>query len=408
MGKTLDIAKIRKDFPLLETKVYGKDLVYLDNGATTQKPFAVLEALDAYYKDYNSNVHRGVHILSQKATSAYEESRKKVAAYINAAHSYEVIYTKGTTDAINLVASTFGRKYLKEGDSILISAMEHHSNIVPWQMICEERGATLKVIPMDKEGVLQLDLLPSLLDERVKLVSFTYVSNSLGTVNPVREIIRQAHARNIPVMIDAAQAVQHFPIDVQELDVDFMAFSGHKLYGPTGIGVLYGKEKWLNDLPPYQGGGDMIKTVTFEKTIYNELPYKFEAGTPDISGAIGLGVAIDYVNSIGLENIQAAEQQLVTYALAKLAEIEGIRFIGNAPERSSAISFLLEGIHPYDLGELLDKQGIAIRTGHHCTEPVMDFFEIPGTCRASFAFYNTTAEVDVLVAGIKRAAAILI
>jgi len=275
-------------------------------------------------------------------------------------------------------------------------------------MICEERGATLKVIPMDKNGVLQLDLLPSLLDDKVKLVSFTYVSNSLGTINPVKEIIRQAHGKNIPVMIDAAQAIQHIPVDVQALDVDFIAFSGHKIYGPMGIGVLYGKEKWLNAMPPYQGGGDMIKTVTFEKTIYNELPYKFEAGTPDVSGAIGLGAAIDYVNSIGLDAIQIAEHELLSYGLEKLAEIEGIQFIGNAEERSGVISFLLEGIHPYDLGELLDKQGIAIRTGHHCTEPVMDFFGIPGTCRASFAFYNTKEEIDLLVAGIKRAAAILI
>lgn len=408
MGSSLDIVKIRKDFPLLGAKVYGKDLVYFDNGATTQKPTLVLDALDQYYKEYNSNVHRGVHLLSQKATAAYEESRKKVTAYINAAHSHEVIFTKGTTDSINLVASSFGKKFLKEGDSILISAMEHHSNIVPWQMICEEKGATLKVIPMDKNGVLQIELLPELLDDTVKLVSFTYVSNSLGTINPVREIIRQAHEKNIPVMIDAAQAIQHLPIDVQELDVEFMAFSGHKLYGPTGIGVLYGKEKWLNDLPPYQGGGDMIKTVTFEKTIYNDLPYKFEAGTPDMSGAIGLGVAIDYVNSIGLTAIQTAEHDLLTYALGKMAEIEGIQFIGKAEERSSVISFLIEGIHPYDLGELLDKQGIAIRTGHHCTEPIMDFFGIPGTCRASFSFYNTIGEVDLLVAGIKRAAAILI
>lgn len=408
MGSLLDIAKVRADFPLLDTKVYGKNLVYLDNGATTQKPLSVLSAVEEYYTEYNSNVHRGVHLLSQKATSAYEESRKKVAAYINAAHSYEVIFTKGTTDAINLVASSFGRKYLNAGDSILISAMEHHSNIVPWQMICEERGATLKVIPMDKNGVLQLDLLPSLLDDKVKLVSFTYVSNSLGTINPVKEIIRQAHEKNIPVMIDAAQAIQHIPVDVQALDVDFIAFSGHKIYAPMGIGVLYGKEKWLNDLPPYQGGGDMIKTVTFEKTIYNELPYKFEAGTPDVSGAIGLGAAIDYVNSIGLDAIQIAEHELLSYGLEKLGEIEGIQFIGNAAERSGVISFLLEGIHPYDLGELLDKQGIAIRTGHHCTEPVMDFFGIPGTCRASFAFYNTKEEIDLLVAGIKRAAAILI
>jgi cysteine desulfurase/selenocysteine lyase len=408
MGSVLDIEKIRKDFPLLETKVYGKDLVYLDNGATTQKPLQVLAALDKYYREYNSNVHRGVHLLSQKATAAYEEARKKVAAYINAAQSHEVIFTKGTTDAINLVASSFGKKFLKEGDSILISAMEHHSNIVPWQMICEERGAVLKVIPMDENGVLKMELLPGLLDESVKLVAFTYVSNSLGTVNPVREIIKQAHEKNIPVLIDAAQAIQHIPIDVQELDVDFIAFSGHKIYAPTGIGVLYGKEKWLNDLPPYQGGGDMIKTVTFEKTIYNDLPYKFEAGTPDVSGAIGLGEAIDYVNSIGLTGIQEAEQELLAYALEKLEEIEGIQFIGKAKDRSGVISFLLEGIHPYDLGELLDKQGIAVRTGHHCTEPVMDFFGIPGTCRASFAFYNTKDEVDLLVAGIKRAATILI
>ena len=407
MGK-LVIEDIRKDFPILDTKVYGKKLVYFDNGATTQKPVQVLSVLEDYYKRYNSNVHRGVHLLSQQATAAYEGSRKKIAAFINAESSDEVIFTKGTTDGINLVASSFGRKFLNKGDSILITAMEHHSNIVPWQMICEERGATVKVIPMDKNGVLQLELLPGLLDEQVKLVAVTYVSNSLGTINPVREIISQAHAKNIPVLIDAAQAIQHMPIDVQELDVDFLSFSGHKIYGPTGIGVLYGKAKWLNMMPPYQGGGDMIKTVTLEKTIYNDLPYKFEAGTPDISGAIGLGAAIDYVNEIGLTAIAEAEHELLTYGLEQLAKIEGIRFIGNATERSSVISFLLEDIHPYDLGELLDKQGIAIRTGHHCTEPVMDFFGIPGTCRASFAFYNTKEEIDLLVAGIKRAAAILI
>lgn len=406
MGR-LAVENSRQDFPILKTQVYGKDLVYLDNAATTQKPVQVLDAVTAYYEGYNSNVHRGVHLLSQQATAAYEGARKKVASFINAAHSHEVIFTKGTTDAINLVASSYGRRFLNAGDSILISAMEHHSNIVPWQMICEERGAALKVIPMDQDGVLQLDLLPALLDDSVKLVAFTYVSNSLGTINPVREIIRQAHAKDIPVLIDAAQAIQHFTIDVQELDVDFIAFSGHKLYGPTGIGALYGKEKWLNLMPPYQGGGDMIKTVTFEKTVYNELPYKFEAGTPDISGAIGLGAAIDYVNSIGLPAIQEAENELLYYALGELQQIEGIRFIGNAKERASVISFLLHDIHPYDLGELLDKQGIAIRTGHHCTEPVMDFFGIPGTCRASFAFYNTKAEVDILIAGIKRAAAIL-
>jgi cysteine desulfurase/selenocysteine lyase len=407
MGK-LAIENIRKDFPILDTQVFGKQLVYLDNAATTQKPVQVLKVLEEYYERYNSNVHRGVHSLSQQATAGYEKARHTVAAFINAASSDEVIFTKGTTDGINLVASSFGRKFLQKGDSILISALEHHSNIVPWQMICEERGATLKVIPMDQDGVLKIELLPELLDETVKLLSFTYVSNSLGTINPVKEMIRQAHAKNIPVMMDAAQAIQHMPLDVQELDVDFMAFSGHKLYGPTGIGVLYGKEKWLNELPPYQGGGDMIKTVTFEKTIYNVLPYKFEAGTPDISGAIGLGAAIEYVNSIGLEAIAAAEHELLTYGLERLAEVPGIQFIGKAADRASVISFLIEGVHPYDLGELLDKQGIAIRTGHHCTEPVMDFFGIPGTCRASFAFYNTTAEIDLLVAGIKRAAAILI
>lgn len=407
MGK-LNIENIRKDFPLLDTQVYGKELVYFDNAATTQKPVQVLAVLEDYYKKYNSNVHRGVHLLSQQATAAYEDARKKVAAFINAASSDEVIFTKGTTDGINLVASSFGRKFLKEGDSILISAMEHHSNIVPWQMICEEKGASLKVIPMDENGVLKMELLPDLLDDKVKLVSVTYVSNSLGTINPVREIIKQAHAKNIPVLLDVAQAIQHMPVDVQELDVDFIALSGHKIYGPTGIGVLYGKEKWLNAMPPYQGGGDMIKTVTFEKTAYNVLPYKFEAGTPDMSGAIGLGAAIDYVTEIGIDAIAAAENELLAYGLQELAKIDGLRFIGNSAERASVISFLVGDIHPYDLGELLDKQGIAIRTGHHCTEPVMDFFHIAGTCRASFSFYNTKEEIDLLVAGIKRAVAILI
>jgi cysteine desulfurase/selenocysteine lyase len=407
MGKSI-AENIREDFPILQTKVYGKDLVYLDNAATTQKPIAVLAAVEDYYKTCNSNVHRGVHLLSQQATAAYEEARHKVSKFINAAFTHEVIFTKGTTDGINLVASSFGKKFLQKGDSILISAMEHHSNIVPWQMICEERGATLKVIPMDENGVLLLDTLPELLKESVKLVSVTYVSNSLGTINPIREIIKQAHAKDIPVMIDAAQAIQHLPIDVQELDVDFLAFSGHKIYGPTGIGVLYGKEKWLNMIPPYQGGGDMIKTVTFEKTIYNDLPYKFEAGTPDISGAIGLGAAVDYVNSIGLDAIQEKEDELLNYALQQLSGLTNLKFIGKSAQRASVISFLIDGVHPYDLGELLDKQGIAIRTGHHCTEPIMDFFGIPGTCRASFAFYNTHAEIDLLVAGIKRAAAILI
>jgi cysteine desulfurase/selenocysteine lyase len=406
MGK-LAIEDLRKDFPILATQVYGKPLIYFDNAATTQKPVQVLKAVDDYYQQINSNVHRGVHLLSQQATAAYEEARKTVASYINALSSDEVIFTKGTTEGINLIAATYGRKYLQAGDSILISAMEHHSNIVPWQMICEERGATLKVIPMDENGVLKLEMLPGLLDDKVKLVSVTYVSNSLGTINPVREIIKQAHTLDIPVLLDVAQAIQHMPVDVQELDVDFIAFSGHKIYGPTGIGILYGKEKWLNAMPPYQGGGDMIKTVTFEKTTYNVLPYKFEAGTPDMSGAIGLAAAIDYVQRLGVENIAEVENELLEYGLQELAKVEGIRFIGKSENRASVISFLIGDIHPYDLGELLDKQGIAIRTGHHCTEPVMDFFDIAGTCRASFSFYNTKAEIDVLVAGIKRAAAIL-
>lgn len=403
----MDIEAIRKDFPILDTKVYGKRLVYLDNGATTQKPTAVLEALDHYYKTYNSNVHRGVHLLSQQATDAFEAARTKVAAFINAKHTYEVIFTKGTTDGINLIASCFGRGFLKAGDSILISAMEHHSNIVPWQMICEEKGATVKVIPMNEDGVLQMDQLPALLDDTVKLVACTYVSNSLGTVNPVREIIKQAHSKGIPVLLDGAQAVQHIPVDVQELDVDFLVFSSHKLYGPTGVGILYGKEEWLNKLPPYQGGGDMIKTVTFAKTTYNDLPFKFEAGTPDMSGAVGLAAAIDYVTAIGLDNIQKEEQALLAYALEQLTAIEGLRVVGKSPERSGVISFLYKNTHPFDVGELLDKQGIAVRTGHHCCQPVMDFLGIPGTARASFAFYNTKEEVDILVAALKKAAAML-
>lgn len=407
MTATLDIDKIRKDFPLLETNVYGRGLVYLDNAATTQKPLAVLNAINSYYREYNSNVHRGVHLLSQQATSAYEAARVKVAQFINAAHSHEIVFTKGTTEGINLVASGFGKEYLQPGDHILISAMEHHSNIVPWQMIAEENAAALKVIPMDDNGVLQLNALPALLTKNVKLVAVNYVSNSLGTINPVKEIIRQAHLKGIPVLIDAAQAVAHLPVDVQELDADFMAFSGHKLYGPTGIGILYGKSNWLNKLPPYQGGGDMIKTVTFEKTTYNDPPFKFEAGTPDISGAIGLAAALDYLNELGLEQIREAEHDLMQYALKMLATIDGLRFIGQAPERAGAISFLIDGLHPFDVGELLDKQGIAVRTGHHCTQPVMDFFGIPGTVRASFAFYNTKQEVDLLIAGIRKAITLL-
>ena len=399
----LNIEKVRNDFPILQTKVYGKPLIYLDNAATTQKPLPVLEALNDYYTRYNSNVHRGVHFLSQQATEAYEVARRKIAGYLNARHEHEIIFTKGTTNSINLVAASFGKKFLKAGDEVLISAMEHHSNIVPWQLICEEKGASLKVIPINEQGELRMDAFDEMLTDKVKIVAVTYVSNSLGTVNPVREIIRKAHAAGIPVLIDAAQAVQHIGIDIRELDADFLAFSGHKIYGPTGVGVLYGKEKWLSEMPPYEGGGDMIKNVTFAKTTYNELPFKFEAGTPNIADGIVLGVAIDYVQQTGLSAIRQAEEEVLSYAYARLATIPSLRFIGDARHRSGAISFLVGNIHPFDMGEILDKQSIAVRTGHHCTQPVMDFFKIPGTVRASFAFYNTKSEVDELVKGIEKA-----
>jgi len=404
----LDIGVIRKDFPILHRTVYGYPLVYLDNAATTQKPEQVLAAMDAYYHTINSNVHRGVHYLSQQATEAYEASRQKIADFINARHSHEIIFTRGTTDAINLVAAGFAKKILNAGDSVLVSAVEHHSNIVPWQMACEETGATLKVIPVDEQGMLVLDELDRLLDG-VRLVAFNYVSNSLGGINPVREIIGAAHSRGIPVLVDAAQAVQHLEVDVQDLDVEFLAFSSHKIYGPTGIGILYGKEEWLHRLPPYQGGGEMIKTVTFEKTTYNDLPYKFEAGTPDMAGAIGLAAAIDYVLNLGLGNIHSAELNLMTYALDTLRQIEGLRLIGNADARGRAgvISFLVRNIHPFDMGEVLDKQGIAVRTGHHCAQPVMDRYCIPGTVRASLAIYNNQEDVDRLAAGIRKAAKLL-
>lgn len=403
-----DIQSIRNDFPILKSTVNGKPLVYLDNGATTQKPQVVIDAITHYYTALNSNIHRGVHHLSQVATDAYELTRTKLKSFINAEHEHEIILTKGTTDAINLVAQCYGKAFVNKGDEVIISAMEHHSNIVPWQMLCEERGAHLKVIPMDLEGNLDLSAYEDMLNEKVKMVSVTYVSNSLGTVNPVKEMISLAHAQGIPVFLDAAQAVQHIPIDVQNLDVDFIAFSGHKMYGPTGIGVLYGKEKWLNAMPPYQGGGDMIKTVTFEKTTYNELPFKFEAGTPNIEAGICLAHAIDYLEAIGLDNIAQYEGELLEYATSALLEIPGLRIIGTAKEKSSVISFLIEGTHPYDVGTILDKLGIAVRTGHHCTQPVMDFYEIPGTIRASLGLYNSKADIDALVDGIKRAVSMLL
>ncbi len=404
----LDIQKIRADFPILKRQVNAKPLVYLDNGATTQKPQVVIDAILEYYTDMNSNVHRGVHYLSQISTDAFEVTRRKVQEFIHAKHDYEVIITKGTTDSINLVATCYGRAFVQAGDEIIVSAMEHHSNIVPWQMICEDRGATLKVIPMNEAGELDMDAYEALLNEKTKLVSVNYVSNALGTINPVREIIQKAHAIGVPVLLDAAQAVQHIKIDVQELDVDFLAFSGHKMYGPTGVGVLYGKEEWLNKMPPYQGGGDMIKDVSFEKTTYNELPFKFEAGTPNIEAGIALNAAIDYINDLGIDNIKAYEDELLAYATEQLSTVEGIRFIGTAKAKSSVISFVVDGTHPYDIGVLLDKLGIAVRTGHHCAQPVMDQFQIPGTVRASLAVYNTKEEIDALVAGVKRATAMLV
>lgn len=403
----IDVEAVRKDFPLLTVQVNGRPLVYLDNAASSQKPRMVLNAISDYYTGINSNVHRGVHHLSQLATDAFELARKKLSDFINARNDYELIFTRGTTEGINLVASSYGKAFVQAGDEIIISAMEHHSNIVPWQIVCEERQAKLRVIPMNDNAELDMDAFAAILSNKVKLVAVNYISNSLGTINPIREIITKAHALNIPVLLDAAQAIHHLPVDVQELGVDFLAFSGHKMYGPTGIGILYGREEWLNKMPPYQGGGEMIKSVSFEKTTYNELPFKFEAGTPHIEGAIGLGAAVDYIQSIGLEAIASYENELLQYATEKLLQIEGLRMIGTAAQKAGVAAFIVEGIHPYDIGVILDKLGIAVRTGHHCTQPVMDFFGIPGTVRASFSFYNTHAEIDALVAGVNKAVQML-
>lgn len=406
--KNFDIEKIRRDFPILGREVNGKPLIYFDNGATTQKPKQVIDAITRYYGDMNSNVHRGVHYLSQISTDAFEITRRKVQAFIHAKHEHEIIITKGTTESINIVASCYGRAFIEAGDEIIISAMEHHSNIVPWQMLCDEKGCKLRVIPMNDKGELDIVAYKALFSEQTKLVSFTYVSNALGTVNPVKEMIDIAHSHDVPVLVDGAQAVQHVAVDVQALDVDFFAFSGHKMYGPTGVGVLYGKEELLNKMPPYQGGGDMIKDVTFEKTTYNELPFKFEAGTPNIEAGICLGDAIDYIESIGLDAIKAYEDELLDYVTSRLSEIEGIRFIGTAEHKSSVISFVVDGVHPYDIGVILDKLGVAVRTGHHCAQPVMDEFGIPGTVRVSLAIYNTKEEVDVLIEGLERALRMLV
>ncbi|RXQ93058.1 cysteine desulfurase [Ancylomarina salipaludis] len=399
---SLDPHKYRQDFPILSEKVYGKSLVYFDNAATTQTPTQVTDVLVEYYNKYNSNIHRGVHYLSNKSTEGAENARLKVQKFINAAHSHEVIFTAGTTESINLVANSFGECYVSEGDEVIVSEMEHHSNIVPWQMLCQRKKATLKVLPFNDKGELMTEKLEDLITDRTKILAVNHISNSLGTINPIKEIIDFAHSKNVPVLIDAAQSVQHKKIDVQALDADFLVFSGHKLYGPTGVGVLYGKEKYLNEMPPWQGGGEMIKEVTFEKTTYNELPFKFEAGTPNYIDTIGLGAAIDYVEAIGLDEIDAYEQELLAYATAKFESIPNLRIYGTAKNKTSVISFLVEGIHFYDMGMLLDQMGIAVRTGTHCTEPVMQHFGIDGTVRASFAFYNTKEEIDALFAGIEK------
>ncbi len=397
----------RSDFPILNEKVYGKTLVYLDNAATTQKPQVVIDALHDYYCRINSNIHRGVHCLSQLATNEFELARESVRQYIHAATTQEVIFTRGATESINLVAASFGRTYLHEGDEVIVSEMEHHSNIVPWQIACEERRAKLKVLPFNEKGELIISELENLMTDKTKIVAVAHVSNSLGTVNPVDEIIRIAHRHNVPVLIDGAQAVAHCPVDVQALDCDFYCFSGHKMYAPMGIGVMYGKAKWLNEMQPYQGGGEMIRDVTFEKTTYNDLPFKFEAGTPSVGDVIGLRKAIEYIQNIGLEKIAAYENDLLAYATEKLAAIDGMRFIGEAAHKTGVISFLVGNIHPYDMGVLLDHQGVAVRTGHHCTQPVMTHFGIPGTVRASFAMYNTFEEADALVAAVIKAKTML-
>ena len=397
-----DIQKIRADFPLLSQQVNGKPLVYFDNGATSQKPQIVIDAISKYYTEINANIHRGVHTLSQLATDAYEESRIKIQKHINAAFSHEVLFTSGTTQGINLVANGFA-SILKTGDEVLVSALEHHSNIVPWQMLCEKTGAVLKVIPMNDSGELIQSEYDRLLSEKTKIVTVNHISNALGTINPIREMIVKAKKFGAAVLIDGAQATPHLKPDVQDLDCDFYVFSGHKICGPTGTGILYGKEAWLNKLPPYQGGGEMIKEVTFEKTTYADLPHKFEAGTPNIAGGIVLGVAIDYLNNVGFENIQKQEKALLEYATEKLLEIDGLRIFGTSAAKTSVVSFNIEGIHPYDIGTIIDKQGIAVRTGHHCAQPIMNYFKIPGTIRASFAFYNTKEEIDLMINAVKKA-----
>jgi cysteine desulfurase / selenocysteine lyase len=401
-GRAYDVERIRADFPALRRLIYDKPLVYLDNGATSQRPQAVIDATIRAYTEENANIHRGVHYLSERATASYEAAREVAQRFINAAHSHEIIFVRGTTEAINLIAQTYGRRNIQRGDQVLISEMEHHSNIVPWQMLCEERKANLRVVPINDDGELVMKEYERLLHKRTKLVALTHVSNALGTVNPLRQIIDMAHARNIPVLVDGAQAVPHQAVDVQALDCDFYAFSGHKVYGPTGIGVLYGKSALLEEMPPYQGGGDMISVVTFEKTLYNTLPYKFEAGTPNIAGVIGLGAALNYVQSVGLDAIAAHEHEVLAHATARMREIPGVRLIGTAHDKAAVLSFTVKDIHPHDVGTILDREGVAIRAGHHCAQPVMQHFEVPATVRASFGMYNTTSEADILAASVQK------
>jgi cysteine desulfurase/selenocysteine lyase len=397
-----DVRKIREDFPILSQRIHGKPLVYLDNAATSQKPRAVIDALVGFYTSDCANIHRGVHLLSERATAAYENSRAKIKGFINARSEKEIVFVRGTTEGINLVAQSYVRPLLRAGDEILISAMEHHSNIVPWQIVCEEKDARLRIIPMNRSGELLMDRYESMLNPKTRLVSVAHISNALGTVNPVRRSVELAHARRIPVLLDGAQAVPHAAVDVTELDCDFYAFSGHKMCGPTGIGVLFGKASLLEAMSPYQGGGDMISSVTFEKTTYNRLPYKFEAGTPNIAAGIGLGAAVEYLQRIGMDRIAAHEHDLLQYATEALSRLPGVRLVGTARQKASVLSFVVEGAHPHDVGTILDQEGIAIRTGHHCAQPVMDFFQLPATARASLAFYNTHEEIDALVAGIRK------
>jgi cysteine desulfurase / selenocysteine lyase len=397
-----DVERVRKDFPALHQQVHGKPLVYLDNAATSQKPQAVIDALVAYYSLENSNVHRGVHLLSEKATQAYEDARVRVQRFLNAAEAREIVFVRGATEGINLVAASYGRTWIGAGDEVIISTIEHHSNIVPWQLLCEERGAVLRVIPVDDAGELPLDEYARLLGARTKLVALSHISNALGTVNPVKRMIEMAHRQGVPVLIDGAQAAPHLRVDVRELDCDFYVFSGHKTLGPTGVGVLYGRADWLERMPPYQGGGDMIASVTFEKTTYNALPYKFEAGTPHIAGVIGLGVALDYLSGLGLDRVAAYERELLTYGTATLEAAPGVRIIGTAKDKASVLSFVVDGVHAHDVGTILDHAGIAVRAGHHCAMPVMRRFGVPATVRASMAFYNTREELDALGAGLRE------